>query len=152
MRLKSAFVAILLCHALVLPMFAQEDVDNATEQSFSLTSQRTYLPGEKPEVSVYSHNVNALEFRVYRVNDPVKFFSQMQELHSFGGRAPSLPKQSALSWKSFTPGSTACGRGFATSFARSFRPSRASRFVCGRWAAARRNRDQRLKATPKCRC
>jgi uncharacterized protein YfaS (alpha-2-macroglobulin family) len=95
MRLKSAVVAILLCHALVLPLFAQED-DNAG-QSFSLTSQRTYLPGEKPEVSVYSHNVNALEFRVYRVNDPVKFFSQMQELHNFGGRAPSLPKQ-ARTW------------------------------------------------------
>ena len=94
MRLKPAFVAVLLCHALLLPLFAQEDVDNASEQSFSLTSQRTYLPGEKPEVSVYSHNVSALEFRVYRVNDPVKFFSQMQELHSFGGRAPSLPKQS----------------------------------------------------------
>jgi alpha-2-macroglobulin len=99
MRLKSAFVAILLCHALVLPLFAQEDVDVdvGSEQSFSLTSQRTYLPGEKPEVSVYSHNVNALEFRVYRVNDPVKFFSQMQELHNFGGRAPSLPKQ-ARTW------------------------------------------------------
>jgi uncharacterized protein YfaS (alpha-2-macroglobulin family) len=95
MRLKSAFVAVLLCHALVLPLFAQEDVD--TGQSFSLTSQRTYLPGEKPEVSVYSHNVTALEFRVYRVNDPVKFFSQMQELHNFGGRAPSLPKQ-ARTW------------------------------------------------------
>ena len=74
------------CHTLVLPLFAQEAAD--TEQSFSLTSQRTYLPGEKPEISVYSHNVTALEFRVYRVNDPVKFFSQMQELHSFGGRAP----------------------------------------------------------------
>ena len=55
MRLKSAFVAVLLCHALVLPLFAQEDVDvgASAEQSFSLTSQRTYLPGEKPEVSVY---------------------------------------------------------------------------------------------------
>ncbi|MGB7556075.1 MAG: MG2 domain-containing protein [Candidatus Korobacteraceae bacterium] len=92
MRLRSAIVILLLCHALVLPLFAQEDAD--TGASFSLTSQRTYLPGEKPEVSVYSHNVNALEFRVYRVNDPVKFFSQMQELHNFGGRAPSLPKQS----------------------------------------------------------
>ncbi len=92
MRLKSAIMAVLLCHALLLPLFAQEGAD--TSASFSLTSQRTYLPAEKPEVSVYSHNVNALEFRVYRVNDPVKFFSQMQELHNFGGRAPSLPKQS----------------------------------------------------------
>ena len=99
MRLKSAFVAVLLCHALVLPLFAQNDADADTDtaQSFSLTSQRTYLPGEKPEVSVYSHNVKALEFRVYRVNDPVKFFSQMQELHNFGGHAPALPKQ-AHTW------------------------------------------------------
>ena len=99
MRLKSAFVAVLLCHALMLPLCAQDDVN--TEQSFSLTSQRTYLPGEKPGVSVYSHNVNALEFRVYRVNDPVKFFSQMQELHNFGGRAPSLPKQARTFLETF---------------------------------------------------
>ena len=79
----------------MLPLFAQEAAD--TEPSFSLTSERTYLPGEKPEISVYSHNVSALEFRVYRVNDPVKFFSQMQEMHSFGGRAPALPKQ-AHTW------------------------------------------------------
>ncbi len=99
MRLKSAFVAVLLCHALVLPLFAQNDADTDTDtaQSFSLTSQRTYMPGENPEVSVYSHNVKALEFRVYRVNDPVKFFSQMQELHNFGGQAPALPKQ-AHTW------------------------------------------------------
>ncbi len=51
------------------------------------------MPGQKPEVAVYSHNVRQLEFRVYRVNDPIKFFSQLQELHSFGGRAPALPKQ-----------------------------------------------------------
>jgi len=99
MRLKAAFVAVLLCHALVLPLFAQNDADADTDtaQSFSLTSQRTYMPGEKPEISVYSHNVKALEFRVYRVNDPVKFFSQMQELHNFGGQAPALPKQ-AHTW------------------------------------------------------
>jgi hypothetical protein len=30
MRLKSAFVALLLCHALVLPLFAQDDADADT--------------------------------------------------------------------------------------------------------------------------
>ena len=87
-------IAALLCCSLALPLCAQ---DQDTEAFFSLTSERTYLPGEKPTVSVYSHNVNALEFRVYRVNDPVKFFSQMQELHSFGGRGPAMPKQ-ARTW------------------------------------------------------
>jgi alpha-2-macroglobulin len=88
-------ITALLCCALVLPLCAQEQED--TEAFFSLASERTYLPGEKPTVSVYSHNVSTLEFRVYRVKDEVKFFSQMQELHTFGGRGPAMPKQ-ARTW------------------------------------------------------
>jgi len=76
-------------------LLAQPDAD--TQSWFSLTSQRTYLPGEKPEISINAHNVNQLEFRVYRVNNPVKFFSQMQELHNFGGQGPAMPKQ-AHTW------------------------------------------------------
>ena len=91
---QSALI-VCLCLSLVLPLVAQDDSDTA--QSFSLTSQRTYMPGEKPEVSVYSHNVKSLDFRVYRVNDPVKFFAQMQDLHNFGGQAPRMPKQ-AHTW------------------------------------------------------
>ncbi len=84
-------LALCLCVAALLPSiaFAQDGGD----PYFSLSSQKTYMPGEKPEVAVYSHNVRQLEFRVYRVNDPVKFFSQLQELHNFGGRGPRLPKQ-----------------------------------------------------------
>ncbi len=79
----------------MLPLFAQDDSD--AESWFSLTSQKTFLTGEKPEIAVNAHNVKQLEFRVYRVNDPVKFFSQMQELHNFGGQGPALPKQ-AHTW------------------------------------------------------
>jgi alpha-2-macroglobulin len=95
MRAKRAMLVILLCHALLLPLFAQEDSDS--ESWFSLTSQKTFLTGEKPEIAVNAHNVQQLEFRVYRVNDPVKFFGQMQDLHSFGGAAPAMPKQ-AHTW------------------------------------------------------
>ncbi len=95
MRPNRAIVAVLLCCALVAPLGAQDQAD--TESFFSLASERTYLPGEKPVISVYSHNVSSLEFRVYRINDAVKFFGQMQELHSFGGRGPAMPKQ-AHTW------------------------------------------------------
>jgi uncharacterized protein YfaS (alpha-2-macroglobulin family) len=88
-------IALFLLLPLVFPLCAQEQED--TEPFFSLTSERTYLPGEKPTVSVYSHNVGTLEFRVYRINDSLKFFSQMQELHNFGGRGPTMPKQ-ARTW------------------------------------------------------
>ncbi|HZP22051.1 MAG TPA: alpha-2-macroglobulin family protein, partial [Terriglobales bacterium] len=77
-----------------MPVFGQ---DSEPASWFSLTSQRTFMPGEKPEIAVNAHNVKQLEFRVYRVKDPVKFFSQMQELHNFGGQAPALPKQ-AHTW------------------------------------------------------
>ena len=93
--LRSILVILLLCQFLVSPGFAQEDSDS--ESWFSLTSQKTFLTGEKPEIAVNAHNVKQLEFRVYRVNDPVKFFGQMQELHNFGGAAPAMPKQ-AHTW------------------------------------------------------
>jgi alpha-2-macroglobulin len=88
-------ITALLCCCSVLPLSAQEQED--TEPFFSLASEHTYSPGEKPTVSVYSHKVSTLEFRVYRVKDELKFFSQMQELHTFGGRGPAMPKQ-ARTW------------------------------------------------------
>jgi len=95
--LQCLVAAILLFHAWVAPLLAQPDTESDTQVFFSLTSQRTYLPGEKPEVALYSHNLGTLEFRVYRVNDPVKFFSQMQNMHMFGGQGPHMPKQ-ARTW------------------------------------------------------
>ncbi len=151
MLAKRATLILLLCHTLVLPLLAQPDAD--TQSWFSLTSQRTYLPGEKPEISVNAHNVNQLEFRVYRVNNPVKFFSQMQELHNFGGQGPAMPRSRRTpGWRNFTPGSIASGLGFATSSAASSRPTRATRFAYGNWVGAKRNKDQRLTPTRKCRC
>jgi alpha-2-macroglobulin len=63
---------------------------------FSLNSNRTYAPGQKVSIDVWSQNVDVLEFRVYRVNDPVKFFVQLGDMHQFGGRAPRPPRK--LTW------------------------------------------------------
>ena len=90
---RAAIILFVLLIA-VAPLCAQ---DADTESWFSLSSQKTFLPGEKPEIAVNAHNVKELEFRVYRVNNPVKFFSQMQELHNFGGQGPTMPKQ-AHTW------------------------------------------------------
>ncbi len=90
MRLLRVMLAVVLIHLLVSPVIAQEEAGPAY---FSITSDRTYQPGEKIEIGVYSSHVAALEFRVYRVKDAGKFFSQLQDMHSFGGQAPRLPKQ-----------------------------------------------------------
>lgn len=52
--------------------------------SFSLSTNRTFAPGEKPTLHLYTHNVDELEFRVYRVQDPEKFILHLPDLHSFG--------------------------------------------------------------------
>ena len=61
--------------------------------SFNLSTSKSFAPGEQPQIHLYTHNVDALEFRVYRVNDPVKFMENLRELHSFGPDAEMLDKE-----------------------------------------------------------
>ena len=66
------------------------------EPYFALSSGRTFGVGGKPSVSLNAWNVDTLEFRVYRVDDPVQFFQQLENAHEFGGRAPRPPHQPTL--------------------------------------------------------
>jgi hypothetical protein len=52
---------------------------------FTLNSAKTFAPGETPSINFTAWNVKQLEFRVYRVNDPVRFFEQLEDAHTFGG-------------------------------------------------------------------
>jgi len=54
---------------------------------FSLSSAKTFAPGERATVELSAVDVAALDFRVYRVNDPVAFFAKLEDAHQFGGRA-----------------------------------------------------------------
>jgi hypothetical protein len=58
-------------------------------RSFSLSTTRTFAPGESVKIQLYAHNVPALEFRVYKVRDPQKFFAGLKDLHSFGVESSS---------------------------------------------------------------
>jgi len=87
---------------LTLPTVAQEEEGEAY---FSLTSSQSFGPADLAKVSVSASGTRTLEFRMYRVNDPVKFFAErLEDAHRFGGRAPREPKElTALerfySWK-----------------------------------------------------
>src|ERR1700761_6025581 len=61
--------------------------------SFNLSTNKSFAPGEQPKIHLYTHNVDALEFRVYRVANPVKFIENLRELHSFGPEAGLLDKE-----------------------------------------------------------
>jgi hypothetical protein len=83
----AAAVALLL----VLPGGAQQP-----RPYFSLSTDRTYAPGETPIVRYSAQNIDALEFRAYRVNDPVEFFRRLPAGNHFGGQAPQSPPARTL--------------------------------------------------------
>ncbi|MGC2300478.1 MAG: alpha-2-macroglobulin family protein, partial [Acidobacteriaceae bacterium] len=61
--------------------------------SFNVSTNRTFSPDEKPTIHLYARDVDELEFRVYRVNDPEKFLTNIPDLHSFGNTYPNGPKE-----------------------------------------------------------
>ncbi|HEU4767265.1 MAG TPA: MG2 domain-containing protein, partial [Pyrinomonadaceae bacterium] len=51
---------------------------------FSLASNRTFASGENPKMWVDYRGIEKLDFRVYRVNDPERFFTQLTNPHQMG--------------------------------------------------------------------
>ncbi|MCW5980598.1 MAG: alpha-2-macroglobulin [Bryobacteraceae bacterium] len=89
MRIHSAPLAALAL-ALSLPSVAQEDEGRAY---FSLSSNRSYRPGDKPSVQLWAEGVAQLQFRAYKVRDPIEFFRQLDDPHRFGGQAPRKARE-----------------------------------------------------------
>ncbi|HEY3102452.1 MAG TPA: MG2 domain-containing protein [Pyrinomonadaceae bacterium] len=57
---------------------------SSTKPYFSLTTNRTYSPNESARLWASYQNVDYLDFRVYRVKDPNKFFKQLDNPHEMG--------------------------------------------------------------------
>jgi uncharacterized protein YfaS (alpha-2-macroglobulin family) len=51
---------------------------------FSLSTLRTYYPKESPRVYLHYQGVEALDFRVYQIRDPLTFFRQLEDPHQMG--------------------------------------------------------------------
>lgn len=76
---------VLLALAVALtPAPGQED----NTPYFALSSDRSFAPGERVTVQLTAWRVPSLEFRVYRVKDPVAFFATLESPHAFGERGP----------------------------------------------------------------
>jgi len=63
---------------------------------FALSSNQTFGTHSKPSISISSWAVDSLEFRVYRIGDPVKFFQQLENAHQFGAHTPAPPHERTL--------------------------------------------------------
>jgi len=71
---------------------AQEETAS-TEPSFSVSSRQTYAPSQQPKIWISFRQVDHLDFRVYRVKDPIQFFSKLKDAHSFGSEKAELARE-----------------------------------------------------------
>lgn len=80
----------LLVSALLLTASAAARPADAP-RSFSLSTSRTFSPGENVKIQLYARNVPEFEFRVYKIRDAAKFFAGLKDPHSFGehGESPA---------------------------------------------------------------
>jgi uncharacterized protein YfaS (alpha-2-macroglobulin family) len=60
---------------------------------FSLTTNRTYSPNETARLWASYQNVDYLDFRVYRVKDPAKFFKGLDDPHQMGEKEKEAVSQ-----------------------------------------------------------
>ncbi len=112
-------------------------------RSFSLSTNRTFAPGESVKIQLFARNVPALEFRVYKVRDAEKFFAGLKDVHSFGVRRALHHRSRSMK----KPGSSGCttlkltyGGAYGASFAGSLPMRRGIAFEKARasWASAAR--------------
>jgi uncharacterized protein YfaS (alpha-2-macroglobulin family) len=85
-RVLAALLILLLCAT-------QPAHGQSKSVSFNLSTGKSFAPNEPVKIHLYTRNVDALEFRVYRIDDPVKFIENLRELHSFGNEAPFGPAE-----------------------------------------------------------
>ncbi len=76
----------------------------SADPAFSLSSGEVVAPGSDIRISVGFERLDHLDFRVYRIADPVAFFAGLKDLHELGSPEPSVEQERTLieriaSWK-----------------------------------------------------
>ena len=87
-KLCAAALRLPLLFMLAVSVLGQAE----NEVYFALSSSKTFPSGGKPTVFLNGWNVDSVEFRIYRVNDPIQFFRNLDQPHEFGGHVPKPPQ------------------------------------------------------------
>jgi len=75
---------LLVLSLVLLAGIVPAGVRGADDGYFSISTSKTFLPGEPIGVRLYASGVDALEFRIYKIKDPVAFFERLDDPHQFG--------------------------------------------------------------------
>ena len=66
---------------------------SSTKPYFSLTTNKTYSPNESARLWASYQNVDYLDFRVYHIKAPSKFFKQLDDPHQMGEKEKEAAAQ-----------------------------------------------------------
>jgi alpha-2-macroglobulin len=66
------------------PTVSEAPTVSSSKPYFSLTTNRSYSPNESARLWANYQNIDYLDFRVYRIKDPNKFFKQLDDPHEMG--------------------------------------------------------------------
>ena len=76
------------------PSAAQPDESSpSTRAAFSLSSSRIATSRETPAIYLTYRRLDHLDFRVYRVNDPVTFLAGLKDPHQLGSEEPLVDQE-----------------------------------------------------------
>ena len=95
---RSGGTAWLVALALALASVAHAQPDAtptrpADRPAFSLASGEIFTSKASPYVTLTFERLGSLDFRIYRVNDPVAFFANLDEAHTLGSEEYSVPTE-----------------------------------------------------------
>jgi alpha-2-macroglobulin len=91
-----AALALAVVLGMAGPSQAQPRADADTQPAFSVASSHISTTRERPVVDLLFRRVSSLDFRVYRVNDPLRFFAGLRDPHALGSEAPLVPQERTL--------------------------------------------------------
>jgi len=92
MRRRLLALALGILFAVWAPVSAQP-AGQAEAPAFSLWSSQIYTTTEQPAFSLTYRGLDHLDFRVYRVSDPLAFFSSLRDPHQLGSEKPVVPQE-----------------------------------------------------------
>ncbi|HEX7486222.1 MAG TPA: MG2 domain-containing protein [Vicinamibacterales bacterium] len=78
------------------PAGAQSPDAQDGRPAFSLASSHIATTRERPTIGLMFRQVRSLDFRVYRVEDPLKFFTGLRDPHALGSEAPVVQQDRTL--------------------------------------------------------
>ena len=65
----------------ILPLLFLAPSAAFAQPRFYLSTDRVFAPGERAEIKIEARDVDTLQLRLYRIEDPAKYFDEQDDLH-----------------------------------------------------------------------